>query len=241
MTSLEKVANRGERIVETEHPRVVRAHLDRYRFAARRLPPGARVLDCASGSGYGTSRLAKRFGRVEGVDVSPEGVAFASEHYRAANLRFTVGSALELPFADATFDAYTSFETIEHVPDPDRLLVEALRVLKPGGTLLLSTPNRLCSGLASGETPSNPFHLFEWSFRELHQHLAKRFSGITYYGQRIRSRNKLEPSYFRSKVQRWLRVPDFVPLPVSEDRLKAMEGWSTWQPENFVAVCRKMG
>jgi SAM-dependent methyltransferase len=60
---------------------------------------------------------------------------------REPRTSFVCGDATALPFADARFDAVTMFDVIEHVPDDARAMAEALRVLRPGGALLVSTPN----------------------------------------------------------------------------------------------------
>lgn len=57
-------------------------------------------------------------------------------------VRFVQGDATELDFPDNAFDAVTMFDLLEHVPDDQRSVVEALRVLKPGGVLLISTPHK---------------------------------------------------------------------------------------------------
>jgi SAM-dependent methyltransferase len=95
----------------------------------------AATLDVACGRGYLLDRLADRgLAGLHGVDVF-EDVASARWSYTAADV--TGG----LPFEAALFDCVVAGEIIEHVPDPDRLLVEIRRVLRPGGTLVLSTPN----------------------------------------------------------------------------------------------------
>lgn len=230
------ITNSGERILENENPRLVREHLDRYRLALRYVKPTDSVLDCACGTGYGSHFLSDHVRQVEGVDVSEVAVGYAAGTYTKSNLRFSLGQADALPFKNATFDVYISFETIEHVPDPDALLNEAKRVLKPGGLFILSTPNRVINNLASGQRPQNPFHLFEWSFDEFHSCVSRHFSNVTYFGQRVRSRNKFRAPYFISKVKRALGKPDFVSL--SPTVKEQMLTWAYWQPENFVAIIR---
>lgn len=95
-----------------------------------------RVLDVGCGAGGMLEPLA-RYGEVTGVDTSEELVAFC--HERGFE-RVSLGSAYELPAADGSVDLLTLFDTIEHIPDDDRVLRESRRALAPGGLLFISTP-----------------------------------------------------------------------------------------------------
>ena len=108
----------GERLVpELQHGELVHAeHLARYRLAAE-LADSRRVLDAACGEGYGTSMLAASGARsATGIDLDEHAVAHAQAAYPRA--KFVTGDVRRLPFDDSTFDLVVSFETIEHVRDP---------------------------------------------------------------------------------------------------------------------------
>jgi SAM-dependent methyltransferase len=150
-------------------------HLARYRWAGG-FAPGRRVLDAACGTGYG-SRLLFEAGaqNVVSVDVSAE----------ASAARFLRADVTRLPFDDGAFDLYVSFETLEHVEDDHALIREARRVLAPGGRFLCSTPNRdlLSPGLTLRDRPRNPYHVREYSIRELQELLAALFPKVRLCGQ----------------------------------------------------------
>jgi SAM-dependent methyltransferase len=146
-------------------------HLSRYAWAAQ-FASGRRVLDAACGMGYGSAMLAAGGAtEVIGVDLDESVIA----RVRAAakpGTSFQVADLRELPFGDDEFDLIVSFETIEHVPDPAVVFDELSRVLKPGGLLLVSTPNR------DVYTPGNPFHLRELTPSEFMDELSNRFSSV---------------------------------------------------------------
>jgi len=125
--------------VEADAPwhRLVRAH----------LPPlaGKRLIEIGCGRGGFSAWLARQGpAEVVAIDFSPaaveKGAAFGREA-GLANLRFEVGDIQAIAHADASFDVAVSCETVEHVPDPARAVRELARVLRPGGRLLLTTPN----------------------------------------------------------------------------------------------------
>lgn len=101
--------------------------------AALELESGQHCLDLGAGTGVSTAELEKSGAEVVGVDMS---LGMMAEHGdRDVNL--VAANALHLPFADDTFDAVTGSFFIRNVSDVDACLVEALRVLKPGGRLVL--------------------------------------------------------------------------------------------------------
>jgi ubiquinone biosynthesis O-methyltransferase len=104
---------------------------------------GRRVLDAGCGTGRATAALAGRGADVVAIDL---GERLVARTRRRCACRPLVGSVMVLPFPDATFDVVLSTEVIEHVPDPALAVKEFARVLKPGGHLVLSTPNRLWQG-----------------------------------------------------------------------------------------------
>jgi SAM-dependent methyltransferase len=240
-TSHEHIAPLGERILGSETgSNMVKEHRARYELALRYIRSSDRVLDCACGTGYGSEILAGKAAHVTGVDLSAVAVAYAQATYGRANIIFKEGSAYELPVESGSLDVFCSFETIEHVEEPHRIVSEAKRVLKDGGKFLVSTPNRILTGVRPGEKPPhNPFHMFEWSLAEFDACLRQSFDKIEYLGQRIYSRNKLAPAYLASKVRRVFGRQDFIALPKEPDFPLKLESKSHWQPRNFIAVCTK--
>lgn len=169
-----------ERIVPGEAERGVDAyHLKRYEFAERWCS-GREVLDAACGVGYGTAHLAATARSVVGVDLSDEAIGYARSHYDAANVFFTVMDVLELEAPERSFDVVCSFETIEHVTDPERAVAEFARVLREDGALLISTPQVP----ETTTSPENPFHRIEFAREDFEHLLRQHFRRVELYGQR---------------------------------------------------------
>jgi demethylmenaquinone methyltransferase / 2-methoxy-6-polyprenyl-1,4-benzoquinol methylase len=101
--------------------------------------PGSWVLDVATGTGLVARELARRNVRVVGLDQSPEMVSRGLEAVRERGLggrvRFALGQAQSLPFADGTFDAVTFTYLLRYVDDPAATVAELVRVLRPGGVM----------------------------------------------------------------------------------------------------------
>ncbi len=156
----------GERLVPELEVDTVQYydHLRRYLFAQQEAY-GRTVLDIACGTGYGSDLLRRAGARqVFSLDISAGALAYADRHW--ANLRLVQASAMQLPLADDSFDLVVSFETLEHLPDPAAFLSEARRILRRGGHLILSTPNRAWVSPGS-DTPFSPYHTFEPTQDEL--------------------------------------------------------------------------
>jgi 2-polyprenyl-6-hydroxyphenyl methylase/3-demethylubiquinone-9 3-methyltransferase len=100
------------------------------------------VLDLGCGAGYLTNFLAERGHRVTGLDTSAEALAVARRHDSTHSVDYLVGDACALPFPDGRFDAVCAMDLIEHVTEPERLVAEAARVLRPGGLFFFHTFNR---------------------------------------------------------------------------------------------------
>jgi 2-polyprenyl-3-methyl-5-hydroxy-6-metoxy-1,4-benzoquinol methylase/spore coat polysaccharide biosynthesis protein SpsF (cytidylyltransferase family) len=128
------------------------------------------VLDIACGGAYGPLTLAQKARQVVGADLDAacirEAQAAADENSR---VYFSCEDVTATRFADASFDLITSFETIEHV-DERLYLKEIHRLLKPGGMLLLSTPQN-----ALGHIPMNPQHVVEYSLEQICDKVAPLF------------------------------------------------------------------
>ncbi len=102
------------------------------------------VLDIGCGFGwFELFALSRGAGSVTGIEISEADLTTARTHVDAANVRFQVGSAIDLPFDDASFDTIVCWEVLEHIPKhtEPRAFAEIRRVLRPGGKLYLSTPH----------------------------------------------------------------------------------------------------
>jgi ubiquinone/menaquinone biosynthesis C-methylase UbiE len=99
------------------------------------------VLDVGCGGGQTTYLMAEKVKKVIGVDLSLN--ALQDRPPQPVNVSFQEENALNLSFADNTFDAVTSYAMIEHLPDVEAAFKEAVRVLKPGGYLIIFAPNMI--------------------------------------------------------------------------------------------------
>ncbi len=174
----------GERCVPwSDDLQVIYEHYQRYLFVAP-LANGRRVLDLASGEGYGTSILASGAQSVLGLDIDKDSVLHASETYQAPNVAFQLGDMLDLSaLEDGSFDLVVCFEALEHVEDHKGLLDGVTRILRPGGTFVVSTPDRLTYTEELGQV--NPFHVHELSRDEFEQMLSGRFRHFRIWGQNV--------------------------------------------------------
>ena len=127
--------------------------------------------------------LSKKYKKVYGVDISPDAISYAKENWNADNIEFKVGSALDIPFLDNTFDEISAFEVFEHLNDWKKFLSEIKRVLKPGGLVYISTPNKTLYSPGT-KKPINPHHIFEMTIPEFKDALEGFFEIESFYGQR---------------------------------------------------------
>ncbi len=221
-TEVDRPAFTGERVVPwlPEHAELYREHLVRYLFATQ-FCRGQTVLDAGCGLGYGVDLLRRAgAGRIVGIDLSQEAIALARKHYDSRSPLFVMADGQALPFAGHCFDVAISFETIEHLQDPARFLVEVKRVLKPDGIAVISTPNRLTY------PPGNLYHAHEFDQTEFEDLLRPYFSHIQMFFQDVVGANRIVPSV--AGVTN-LNHPDVFP---AFDMLTLPSA-----PRFFVAVC----
>ena len=174
----------GERVI----PGLVDAdlfneHISRYKFAARLIPKGGEILDLGCGTGYGTVELLSGGTSIVGADVSAEAVAYARANYGREGVTFLEASCESVPRADHQFDLITCFEVIEHLENWRGLLAEAQRLLRPGGSFVVSTPNKAYYAETRGKTGPNPFHTHEFEYAEFESALKEYFPHVRIWSQ----------------------------------------------------------
>jgi SAM-dependent methyltransferase len=145
-------------------------HAAAYALAAPLLGPG-RVLDLGCGVGHSFERLAPR--ETVGLDRDRGALAGQARQTVVADMR-------ALPFPDGSFASVLSVHSVEHVPDPERVVGEAARVLEPGGVAVFVTPNRLTFGRP--DEIIDPYHQVEFDAAELRDLCAGRFGEVTVRG-----------------------------------------------------------
>ncbi len=145
-------------------------HVAAYMLAEPELGAG-RVLDLGCGVGHSFHLLAPR--ETVGVDVDAAALAGQERETVVADMR-------TLPFPDRRFASVLSVQSLEHVPDPERVLAEAARVLEEDGVAVFVTPNRLTLGRP--DEIIDPYHHVEFDARELEALCRRAFGAVEVRG-----------------------------------------------------------
>ena len=125
---------------------------------------GRDVLEAGCGEGYGADLIADVAASVIGLDYDESAVAHVRARYPRVDMRH--GNLANLPLPDGSVDVVVNFQVIEHLWDQGQFVSECARVLRPGGVLLMSTPNRITFS-PGRDTPVNPFHTRELNAAEM--------------------------------------------------------------------------
>ncbi|HEY1108960.1 MAG TPA: class I SAM-dependent methyltransferase, partial [Opitutaceae bacterium] len=145
------------------------AHIARYMLARQYLPKEGIIIDGACGLGYGSATLAHGHPGLEivGLDCSDFAVDYGTATFSPLypNVRFQAGDVCDLSaFADGSVSLVVSFETVEHLREPEKFLREVRRVLKPDGNFICSVPNLWVDD--EGKDP-NPWHFHVFDFAKI--------------------------------------------------------------------------
>ena len=194
----------GERVIPKKmNPNngMLKEHIARYRFAAAFCR--GRVLDIASGAGYGPQLLLESapiaaIAEIVGIDASWEAVNYARWHYGSKNVKFYQGDALDKRLCDTygTFDTIVSFETIEHFAEADVFLQVLKQLAKPHANIIISTP----FGKGRGKPCGDPYHVWQYTPAEFSE-LLRFFPSVELYHQHD---TVIEPP--QSNTRYWLGV-----------------------------------
>ncbi|MCX7861686.1 MAG: class I SAM-dependent methyltransferase [Bacteroidales bacterium] len=153
--------HKGERVDIKIIDIVTFEHINRYLFAENFVSNKV-VLDIACGTGYGSYFLSNKAKYVYAIDINAEVIETNKKKYIKDNLEFVSANAESIPLQDKSIDVVISYETIEHLNNPQSFLSEVKRVLKDSGLLVISTPNKKMSEINNIQ---NPFHVKEF-YRE---------------------------------------------------------------------------
>jgi SAM-dependent methyltransferase len=215
-----------------------RRHVAVYEWIAERCA-GLRVVDLASGEGYGSDLLARTASDVIGVDANPDAYEHAKARYRRPNLSFQRGLVEE--FGEPR-DAVVFLQTIEHIQEPGRLLEQ---IAKVAPVAYISTPNRLTLAPPGAEKSDNPWHLREYDAGQYRELLEPHFGSVELMGLFHARKLRLHELAIRAgwdRVHPALRITKpfydrFIPAIGAGD-FRLREG-DLEKALDFVAMCRR--
>jgi SAM-dependent methyltransferase len=197
-----------------------------YRAVLERIGDG-RILDVGCGQGFESARFLTADRQVVGADYSSDAVSVAAERYAPDGLRVAQMDALDLGFADDSFDGACSSHLIEHFTDPEPHVAELARVIRPDGTVCILTPNEPADF-------ENPFHLHLFTRTELRDMLERHFDDVWLGGVDAAPHVKADFAARRLKGQKLLRF-DFLDL-----RHRMPHSWYVWAYTRLLPFAYKL-
>ena len=225
---MSRVTLTGERL-DDDHalygPDLAR-HRSAYRYAiqcsASRHAGSGKTLDLGCGNGYGSAELADSGGFVVALDrIAPD------PQHRRASLHFVRADLAGVPLFPRAFGLVTSFQVIEHLPDPTVYLEAIAASMCSDGTALITTPNILTSDGV------NPFHVHEYEADELRQLLEGYFGHVEMLGVGM---SPDAATYQADRLRRIRRIMKLDPFGLREWLPRT---WIDWLFARFSVVVRR--
>ena len=177
--------------------KIAATHVARYKFACDQLSGGT-VCDVACGVGYGSNLLAGKADKVVGIDIGNDAIDWANEYFEADKTLFFNCDILVGWPVEESFDAIVSYETIEHLDEPEKFVSEIFDRLKPGGKLFMSLPN----GPRDKARRENPHHLQHFTDAQITSLITKYFKNAKFW-------TMLYKHNFRHYINKWCRELTF--------------------------------
>ena len=191
----------GERVTPDCADENFANHRKVYEFASQ-FVEGKAVLDCGSGTGYGTALLIERGARsAVGIDYDDEAISFSEQRYSQPNLTFRKMDAQQIELPDDSFDFVITTENLEHLPRPEDNIAEIRRVLRPNGLALVATPNKEVSSPGM-DKPTNPWHIKEFTYEELRDLLLGHFGAVHIFESTLQSSHRIGRDMKADRVRR---------------------------------------
>ena len=182
-----------------------------------------KILDLGCGSGKFLTQVAEVGGDVVGIEPSQELIDEAFARARSVGVAITIrrGTGESLPFPDGTFGFVNMAEVIEHVADPERVLREVWRVLKPGGGVYVSVPNRF--GIYDPHYHAYFVNLLPRSLAAPYLKLVSKEKDYSHNAEDIGQQSLETMHYYTSRVIRRLgRSAGFAVIDTRESKIQAM-------------------
>lgn len=198
-----EISDTGERILPTADGEVSFV-FSRHKFAyeyVQQFVAGKGVIDVGCGTGYGCKTLAETAQLVCGVDYSAEAIAYCQRHFAGPNITYLQMDAKALAF-ERQFDAAVTLQVIEHIPNPGDFIEQLKRVVHPGGTIFISTPN---VRKPQKETDANPFHFSEMNYTRFHQLISDKFSAFEILAVSYATPNRIRSVVAKLPFYKWGR------------------------------------
>jgi len=168
------------------------SHIRQYQFAAKFIK-NKKVLDAASGTGYGSEILRVNGNQVVGIDINPENIRFARATF--SSNQYLVANMENLHFlSDEEFDAAVSIQTIEHLWYPTKAIKEIYRILKSNGLFIGSIPANFKHIM-----PPDVEGLNAYLFNDLQNILLSQFQKIRWFYHFLHTNN------IQSVTKEWLK------------------------------------